>query len=88
MEKIRLHGGNLIIDNEIRKADLLIRDGKIEATIDTETATADYKVYDCTGMNISAGFVDIHQHGGGGVHIKGNVVRHSGRYGHCGQQNQ
>lgn len=66
MENLRLHGGNLIIGNEIRKADLLIKDGKIEAIIDSETSTPDYKMHDCTGMNVSPGFVETHSHGAGG----------------------
>ena len=66
MGKIRLFGGNLIIDNQIKKADLLIKDGKIEAIIDEKTSTPDYEMHDCTGMNISAGFVEIHSHGAGG----------------------
>lgn len=66
MENLRLHGGNLILDNEIRKADLLIKDGKIEAIIDAQTPTPDYEMLDCTDLHISAGFVEIHSHGGGG----------------------
>ncbi len=66
MGKIRLFGGNLIIDNQIKKADLLIKDGKIEAIIDEKTSTPDYEMHDCTGMNISAGFVETHSHGAGG----------------------
>jgi N-acetylglucosamine-6-phosphate deacetylase len=66
MENLRLHGGNLIIGDEIKKADLLIKNGKIEAIVSAEISTPDYKMHDCAGMNISAGFVEIHSHGGGG----------------------
>lgn len=66
MEKIRLHGGKIIIGNEIRKADLLIKDGKIEAIIDEKTSSPDYEMHDCAGMNIAPGFVEIHSHGAGG----------------------
>ena len=66
MEKVRLHGGNLIIGNEIRKADLLIKDGKVEAIIDSQTSTPDYKMHDCADVNIAPGFVEIHSHGAGG----------------------
>lgn len=66
MENLRLHGGKIIFENETRKADILIKDGKIEAIIDAETSTPDYKMHDCTDMNISAGFVEIHSHGAGG----------------------
>ncbi len=66
MGKLRLSGGNLILENEIRKADLLSENGKIQGITEPEISTPDYEMLDCTGMNISAGFVDIHSHGGGG----------------------
>ncbi len=65
--KYRLTGGRLITENGTREKDLLISDGKIQNIIDRETATAtDYQTIDATGKFVSAGFVDIHQHGGGG----------------------
>ncbi len=66
MKKIRLSGGNLILENEIRKADLLIKDNKIEAIVNAQKPAPDYEVLDCTDLHISAGFVEIHSHGGGG----------------------
>ncbi|MBE6608805.1 MAG: N-acetylglucosamine-6-phosphate deacetylase [Ruminococcaceae bacterium] len=67
MMKYRLCGGNLIKENGIEKSDLLISDGKIEAVISPDTLTTDeYIKTDCNGYYISAGFIDIHQHGGGG----------------------
>lgn len=51
----------------IEKKDLLLRDGKIEAILAPDAeCTADYQVVDCAGCYVSPGFVDIHQHGGGG----------------------
>ena len=64
--KYRISGGKLISDDIIEK-DLLISDGVIEAIIDRDAeASAEYEVIDATGRFVSAGFVDIHQHGGGG----------------------
>ena len=67
MKKYRLCNGSLIMDEEILAMDLLISGSKIEAIISREMKTGrDYEVVDCNGLYISAGFVDIHQHGGGG----------------------
>ena len=65
--KIRLHGGRLVRDS-VEPADLLISDGVIEAIVPTDEAVgSEYTVIDCTDKYVSAGFVDIHQHGGGGA---------------------
>lgn len=67
MKKIRLINGNLILENEIRSMDLLISGSMIEAIIPRDRKTnQQYEVIDCSGYYISPGFVDIHQHGGGG----------------------
>ncbi len=65
--KYRLFGGTLVTD-ELLTADLLINGGKIEAIISPDTPMDDaYTLIDCRGKYVSAGFVDIHQHGGGGA---------------------
>ncbi len=65
--KYRIHGGSLVTDI-IEKADLLVKDGKIEAVIPTDSPINDeYEIIDALGCYVSAGFVDIHQHGGGGA---------------------
>jgi N-acetylglucosamine-6-phosphate deacetylase len=66
MEKVRFSGGSVITENGIFKKDVLIANGKIEAVIEPDIPSIDYKVLDCTGMHISPGFVEIHSHGGGG----------------------
>ena len=67
MLKYRLHGGTLISEKGYDNKDVLISDGKIEAVTASDIAVSeDYVSVDCTGNYISAGFVDIHQHGGGG----------------------
>lgn len=65
--KYRLHGGRLVTAGEILEKDLLIANGTIEALIERNAISSlDYQTVDCTDHLISAGFVDIHQHGGGG----------------------
>ena len=65
--KYRLHGGRLVTAGEILEKDLLIANGTIEALIERDAISSlDYQTVDCTDHLISAGFVDIHQHGGGG----------------------
>ena len=64
--KYRLSGGRLVLD-ELVLADLLVSDGVIEGIISPYTPTgSDYEIIDCTDKYVSAGFIDIHQHGGGG----------------------
>ena len=64
---LRIANGKLIIGSEIVQKDILVRDGKIEAIVDRNAETSDdYVTVDCAGNYVSAGFVDIHQHGGGG----------------------
>lgn len=65
--KYRIHGGSLVTDT-IEKADLLISDGKIEGIIPTNSPiSGEYEIIDAAGCYVSSGFVDIHQHGGGGA---------------------
>ena len=67
MEKYRISGGSLVLKDVIAQRDLLIADRKIEAIIEPEEfADASYQVLDAKGCFVSPGFVDIHQHGGGG----------------------
>jgi len=65
--KYRISGGMPITEKGIEKKDLLIKDGRIEALIDPSVPVSpEYKALDAAGCYVSAGFVDIHQHGGGG----------------------
>lgn len=65
--KYRISGGHLITENGIEDKDLLISGESIEAIIDREATTSpEYQVICAEGKFVSAGFVDIHQHGGGG----------------------
>lgn len=65
--KYRITNGLLLTPNGIEQKDLLIADGKIEAIIPQNAeVSGDYQTLDCGGRYVSAGFVEIHQHGGGG----------------------
>lgn len=67
MGNYRLAGGQLITDQGIVPCDLLISGSKIQEIISREEVTDhSYTVVNCEGLYISPGFVDIHQHGGGG----------------------
>lgn len=67
MGQYRLFGGTLLTPEGPQKADLLLRGKAIEAVLPPDAAVSgDYLPVDCTGLYISPGFVDIHQHGGGG----------------------
>ena len=65
--KQRLYNGLLVTAEGILRQDLLLEDGKIAAILAPEVPDSpDCQRIDCKGYYISPGFVDIHQHGGGG----------------------
>jgi len=65
--KQRLYNGLLVTADGILRQDLLLEDGKIAAILAPEVPDSpDCQRIDCKGYYISPGFVDIHQHGGGG----------------------
>lgn len=68
MKKYVIRGGNVITPEKIlENTSLLIEDGKIAAILPNRTQTsAEHEVIDAAGLYVSPGFVDIHQHGGGG----------------------
>jgi N-acetylglucosamine-6-phosphate deacetylase len=67
MEKYRICGGSLVLENAVMQRDLLVADGVIQGIIEPEDPTpAGYRELDAKECFVSAGFVDIHQHGGGG----------------------
>lgn len=65
--KYRLCGGILITPTGTVRQDLLISDGKILDLIPpSQRVSEEFIPFDCGGNYVSPGFVDIHQHGGGG----------------------
>jgi len=61
-----IKNANAVFENEIKKTDILIKDGIIDNTDFTGELPADCKVIDACGNFASPGFIDIHVHGGGG----------------------
>lgn len=67
MRKYCLRRGRLLTEFGIYERDLLICGNRIEAIVKRgEPVSEDYEIIDCQNHYVSAGFVDIHQHGGGG----------------------
>ncbi|MBQ1260006.1 MAG: N-acetylglucosamine-6-phosphate deacetylase [Clostridia bacterium] len=64
--KYRLCNGSVVTDASVIEKDVLIKDGIIEAVKGRDIITYGYERIDCRELFISPGFVDIHQHGGGG----------------------
>ena len=56
-----LKGGNVCVQDELRRADVLIQDGVI-AEMATDIAAEGARVIDCTGKVIAPGFIDAHTH--------------------------
>lgn len=67
MSKTRITNGKIITPEEILEGyDLIIDGEKIEKIVKSGTVCDTDYVYDAKGNYVSPGFVDIHQHGGGG----------------------
>ena len=65
--KYRIHGGAIVTDI-VQNADLLISDGKIEGIIPSDAPIdPEYEIINADGCYVTPGFVDVHQHGGGGA---------------------
>lgn len=61
-----IKGGNAVFENEIKKADLLIKDEIIKDISFSGELPENCEVIDADGAYVSPGFVDIHVHGGAG----------------------
>ncbi len=69
MKRLIIRNGRLVTPYGIEEGRALIcREGRIEAVVASEFAvpSADDEVIDAEGCYVSAGFIDIHVHGGGG----------------------
>ena len=62
---ILFKNANVILENEVKKLSVLVDGNKIIKI--AEDITADAEVIDCEGLFLSAGFIDLHVHGGGGI---------------------
>ena len=59
--------GNIVFLNNVQKGDIRIADGKIVEIGENLSPNAGENVYDADGKYVTAGFVDIHTHGGYGA---------------------
>lgn len=67
MKKLNIVNGDIILLNGIMKrGQLIISNGKIEAIHEQPVEVADVELIDASGKFVSPGFIDIHIHGGGG----------------------
>ena len=73
MAKIFIKGGEVVSCGKQTIADVLIEDGKIVAVGNGITAEDSF-VIDAKGLYVSAGFIDLHTHGGGGADFMDGTV--------------
>ncbi len=66
MSYLLIKNGNVIIDEEIIKSDVLIKDNEIIDTAFSKEIPDGCQVIDARNKYVSPGFIDIHLHGGGG----------------------
>ena len=66
MSTTLLRGGRLVQDGCITRCDILLRGKAVDAVLPPDSGAAADFVYDLAGLYVSAGFIDIHVHGGGG----------------------
>lgn len=62
MSVILLKQATAFCPERFRHCDILIKDGRIEKTEDSITATAGMKVIDCSGLLVLPGLIDAHVH--------------------------
>ena len=66
MGKILIKGGTVLSGGIQREVDILLEGGKIVA-IEVDVKAEGCEIIDATGQYVSAGFIDLHTHGGGGA---------------------
>ncbi|HET7001710.1 MAG TPA: N-acetylglucosamine-6-phosphate deacetylase [Puia sp.] len=72
---IKIVNGHIITPNGIiRNGSVLVRDGIIVNVSDHDPEMPGAKILDAGGKFVSAGFIDIHVHGGGGYDFMDNTV--------------
>lgn len=66
MVKIKYIGNLVFTDHILPDGEICCEDGFITYAGERKNDDAQYHVFDYTGFYISPGFIDVHQHGGGG----------------------
>jgi N-acetylglucosamine-6-phosphate deacetylase len=67
----RIRSNKIILGDSLFDGYVYFEDGKIIAVTDDDIPSLE--TFDCTGHYVSAGFIDIHTHGGGGYPFEGSV---------------
>ena len=65
MSYFLIKNAKAILDNGVYKRDILIKDDKIVDTDFSGDLPDNCEIYDANNNFVSAGFIDIHLHGGG-----------------------
>jgi len=60
--KTLLYGGNVVLGDEIKKADVLIGGGKIERIAESISPSPEYSLENVAGKTIIPGIIDMHVH--------------------------
>lgn len=63
---ILFKNANVVLENSIERLSVLVDGDKI-IKIGTDITVIDAEEIDCDGLYLSAGFIDLHVHGGGGI---------------------
>ena len=74
MGELLIKDGTIISHGEKFRADVLVADGQIVRVEQDLTASATAEVISAEGKYLSAGFIDIHTHGGGGADFMDGTV--------------
>lgn len=74
MGELLIKGGTIISRGKRFKADVLVADGKIVRVGQDLTASESAEVILAEGKYLSAGFIDLHTHGGGGADFMDGTV--------------
>lgn len=59
---LRISGADVVLPDGVRRADILIRDGRIADIVDPSAAAEARKVFDATGLHVLPGAIDPHVH--------------------------
>lgn len=59
---LRISGADVVLPDGVRRADILIRDGRIADIVDPSAAAEAREVFDATGLHVLPGAIDPHVH--------------------------
>lgn len=66
MNELYILNGNVVFEDEVKKSDIHIKDGKISFIGTSAAIPKKSEAIDAEGLHVLPGFIDIHVHGGGG----------------------